>query len=141
MIQATIFYPVLAMISLTALVWIYMFVVRIRYFASNKKANPQKMPTRSKMSAGLPDEINQASDNFSNLFEMPILFYVLCFIGFAFRLVDSSIYYVAWAFVILRIIHSLIQCTYNNVNHRFIVYILSSAMVWFILVKLLIRIY
>lgn len=140
MIQATIFYPVLAMICLTALVWLYMYVIRIRHFTSNK-VNPQKMPTRNKMSGGLPDEINQLSDNFNNLFEMPVLFYVLCFIAATFRLVDQSIFYAAWIFVVLRVAHSIIHCSYNNVKHRFIVYILSSAMVWFMLVKLLIRIY
>ena len=141
MIQATIFYPVLAMISLTALVWLYMFVLRVRYFTSNKKANPQKMPTRSKMSSGLPDEVSKVSDNFSNLLEIPVLFYMLCFLGFAFRLIDPAMYYAAWAFVVLRVAHTVIHCSYNNVMHRFIVYILASLMVWFILIKILIRMY
>lgn len=141
MIQATIFYPVLAMICLTAFVWLYLFITRIRYYASNKKANPQKTPTRSKMAESLPDAVNQPSDNFKNLLEIPVLFYMLCFICFAFRLVDVYVYYAAWAFVALRVIHTIIHCSYNNVMHRFVVYILSSLTVWFILVKLLIRIY
>jgi hypothetical protein len=42
----------------------------------------------------------------------------------------------AWAFVVLRIVHSFIHCTYNRVMHRFTAYLLSSLVLWVIWVYL-----
>ena len=72
----------------------------------------------------------QASDNYKNLFEMPVLFYALCAVLLASGLVTPDWVWAAWAYVGLRVLHSLIQCSYNKVMHRFIVYSVSTSLVW-----------
>jgi hypothetical protein len=42
----------------------------------------------------------------------------------------------AWGFVVLRIVHSLIHCSYNNVNHRFAAYALSCLFLLFMWIRL-----
>ena len=72
----------------------------------------------------------QAADNFRNLFEVPVLFYVLCI---ALALNGGStpgFVAAAWAYVGLRALHSLIHVTYNRVVHRFLVYVASTLLLF-----------
>lgn len=65
------------------------------------------------------------SDNYNHLFELPVLFYVLCLVAIICQHVPHWLVVMAWGFVISRIIHSVIQCTYNRVIHRFSVFTLG----------------
>lgn len=70
----------------------------------------------------------QSMDNFNNLLQVPILFYVLCL---ELRLLDmnTSMYgALLWCYVLLRIGHTLIQITYNNVLHRFTCWMASNLL-------------
>lgn len=73
-----------------------------------------------------PDNLEKLRRNFSNLLEVPTLFYILIL----FQLVEKNITQFtiigAWIFVSLRVIHSLIHVTYNNPLHRFIVFLASN---------------
>lgn len=69
----------------------------------------------------------QSLDNFSNLFELPVLFYVLCLALAATGLTTPGHIAAAWVFVALRVAHSLIHLTYNRVIHRFIAWMLGAA--------------
>jgi hypothetical protein len=92
------------------------------------KVHPQAVSTSAQQSAMLPD--TRASDNFRNLFELPVLFYAaLCFAAWM-QSTSQVLIILAWAYVGLRIIHSVIQCGYNKVMHRFYVFFTS---VWVLL--------
>ena len=80
---------------------------------------------------------------------MPVIFYTLCLgaelleaqnylsgLGWHGKLNGySGLYELAWAYVILRTLHSLVQCTYNKVLHRFTLYFLSCLVLWWIAMK------
>jgi hypothetical protein len=70
----------------------------------------------------------QAADNFRNLFEVPVLFYALAAVALATSHVPGWLVSGAWLFVVLRILHSLIHCTYNRVMHRLAVFLISFAL-------------
>jgi len=72
----------------------------------------------------------QASDNFRNLFEVPVLFYALCAVLASAQHVSSFFVIGAWVYVALRCIHSFIHLTYNRVMHRFAVYVLSTVILF-----------
>jgi hypothetical protein len=78
-----------------------------------------------------PDVVNP-SDNFKNLFEMPVLFYVLATLLIATDRVDSASVVAAWVFVSFRVLHSAVHCTINVVLLRFYLYLASSLALWFI---------
>lgn len=123
-----------AMVVLVAIVAVRLFVVRVSEFKT-KRIRPQEAATSTQVTKKL--QLVQASDNFNNLFEVPILFYLLCSVLLATN--ESSLFFVAgaWAFVLLRVAHSYIQCTYNNVMHRFACFATSSVVLlamWFTLV-------
>jgi hypothetical protein len=105
-----------AMVVLVAVVTVRLFVVRVGEFKA-KQIRPQEAATSIQINQKLQSV--QASDNFKNLFEVPVLFYLLCSVVLVTN--KSSLLFVAgaWAFVLFRFGHSFIQCTYNNVMHRF----------------------
>jgi hypothetical protein len=72
----------------------------------------------------------QASRNFTNLFEVPTLFYMVCAFALITRSVDDSFLVLAWSYAILRYAHTLIHLTANKIIFRMSVYTLS----WIVLV-------
>jgi hypothetical protein len=115
--------PLLAMVALTLLVWLRLYAVRIPEM-KRSRIDPQRL-------AGSADKHllkdTRASDNFINLFEVPVLFYVLVLATVQAGVSDGALLVLAWAFVGLRVLHSLIQCSYNRVMHRFAVYALATV--------------
>jgi hypothetical protein len=122
-----VFYPAFALVALTFLVWCRMYVVRIRQMR-RERIHPQAVATSVQASAKLTD--SRAADNFRNLFELPVLFYMALVVAALAGLATSAVLVLAWLFVALRIAHSGIQCTYNKVMHRFMVYMAGASTLW-----------
>ena len=133
--QATeIFGPFFAMILLTFTVWIVMYVRRIRYSMANR-IHAQRLGTPEKAVKVLPEEVQYPAYNLSNLLELPIIFYALCLYLFVTGNVDALYVIAAWSYVGLRAVHSAIQCTTNIVMRRFVVYMASSLVLWFMVFR------
>jgi hypothetical protein len=115
--------PLLALVFLTFLVWIYMYVTRLSEM-KRKSINPEDLDTRVHGQALLTDSPAQA-DNLKNLFEVPILFYVAILLALVLMIQDRALVQLAWGYVGLRYVHSLVHCTYNRVMHRFAAYAVS----------------
>ena len=126
--------PVLGMMVLTLLVWVVMFIQRVS-FAQSNRLDIEQFKTPADVQALVPAEVSGASNNFRNLFELPVIFYGLCLYLIVSGQVDSFYTNCAWAFLLLRCLHSLIHCSYNRVAHRFGVYILSSLVLWIMVVR------
>jgi hypothetical protein len=123
----------LAMVLLTAAVGFLMLITRVREMRA-KRIHPQAASTSVKMAARL--ENIQPSDNFRNLFEVPVLFYALAAVALATGNTPGWLVIGAWIYVVLRVVHSLIHCTYNKVFHRLAVFLASFGLlvglwVWF----------
>jgi hypothetical protein len=111
------------MVFLTFSVWIYLYVLRVPE-TKHMKTNLDDLQTRTQ--AGKLLTVSAAtSDNLKNLFEMPVLFYLAAMLAMLLLIQDVLLIRLAWGFVILRIVHSVVHCTYNRVMHRFIAYIAS----------------
>ena len=106
-------------------------------FKTANKIDAEEMKTPAMVQALLPDEVSRASHNLKNLFEMPVLFYAICLALTVFGQVDSVHVYCAWAFLLFRILHSAIACSYNAVMHRFITYLIASLALWVMVVRAL----
>lgn len=126
--------PVLAMLALMMIVWHVMFAIRFKVIGA-KNIDPAAMSTPEAVNKLMPAYATGPSNNFKNLFEVPMLFFVLCFYLFISRQVDDTYVYLAWGFVTFRYLHSLIHCSYNNVNHRFGAYALACLALWAMLVR------
>ena len=121
------YWPALAMVALSLVVWVRMYRARIAQM-KREHIHPQAVATSAQMAAKLTD--SQAADNFRNLFELPVLFYLALVVAAQTAQVNALTLGLAWAFVALRILHSFIHCTYNKVIHRFYAYFLGGFVLW-----------
>ncbi|MGD8345741.1 MAG: MAPEG family protein [Lysobacterales bacterium] len=126
--------PLLAMVGLTFGVWFYLFARRIPEIFE-KKIDVRKLKDRAEAHALMPASA-AASNNLKNLFELPVLFYLAGLLSMILLIQDPVLVWLSWAFVGLRAAHSLIHCTYNDVNHRFAAYAVSCMVLLFIWVRL-----
>ncbi len=116
--------PLLAQVALSFIVMTSMYRTRVAEMKS-KHIHPQKIDTRSKSKEFLTDSA-PAAENYSNLFELPVLFYTAILLTLILMVQDSILVILAWAFVVTRYLHSFIHVTYNQVMHRFFVFLFSS---------------
>ncbi len=128
-----ILYP---MIALALWTFAVLFTVpRARFRAAR-----ERLVRASDFAAGeserVPEDVRIPNRNFMNLLELPVLFYVACLTLYATGKVEDWGVALAWAFVVLRVAHSLVHLTYNNVIHRMRVFALGVA----VLVALWVRI-
>lgn len=122
-VDASLLAPVVAMAGVTFLVWLRLYHLRLGEMRRSR-IDPQRLALSAPKESLLKD--TRASDNFSNLFEVPVLFYVGALAVTQAGLSDPVFLILAWGFVALRAAHSLIQCSYNRVMHRFTVYALAT---------------
>ncbi len=119
----SIFWPLITLVAITGFIWILMYVRRITEIARNN-IDPQSLATSELARSKLKDV--SAADNFSNLLETPVLFYAICLSLFVTHEVTQPQLFLAWIYVALRALLSLVHVTYNNVVHRWAVYVLST---------------
>ena len=132
-----IFLPMLATMTLTAIVWFYMYARRIPAMR-RARVSVQTYTTPDRVTEHLPEDVNYAANNLKNLFEVPILFYGLCLYLFVSGNVDAAYVVAAWLFFLLRAFHSIVHCTRNVVILRFYLYASSTLALWFMLGRALI---
>jgi hypothetical protein len=132
--QTAIFGPFFAMMFLTLLVWVYMYIRRIG-FIRNDKISAKDLAVPGALAQLSPPAVSNPSDNLKNLFEIPVLFYGLALYLFVTNQVDAAYVSAAWMFVAFRALHSAVHCTINLVMLRFYLYLFSTLAVWFIAVR------
>jgi hypothetical protein len=133
MTQDAIFSPFFATVFLTLLVWVYMYIRRIN-FITTRKLSPKEL-TPVAFAQISPPNVSNPSDNLKNLFEIPVLFYVLVLYLFITQQVDTVYVNAAWVFVVFRALHSAVHCTFNLIMLRFYLYLFATLAVWFIAIR------
>lgn len=134
MTQNAIFSPFFAMVFLTFFVWVYLYVRRIRFITKNK-IRSQDLAVPGALAKISPPSVSNPSDNFKNLFEIPVIFYSLVLYLFVTKQVDTVYVSAAWIFVIFRALHSVVHCTFNLIMLRFYLYLFATLTVWFIAIR------
>jgi hypothetical protein len=132
--QTAIFGPFFATIFLTLMVWMYMYIRRIRFITRNRISS-KDLAAPGALAQLSPAEVSNPSDNLKNLFEVPVLFYALVLYLFVTTQVDALYVTAAWIFVAFRALHSAVHCTINLVMLRFYLYLFSTLALWFIAVR------
>lgn len=126
--------PMLAMVFLTFVVWFYLFARRIPEIL-RRKIDLRDLKDRSRAHDLMPDSA-AASNNLKNLFELPVLFYVAVLLSLLLMIQDTVLVLLSWGFVALRYAHSLIHCSYNDVNHRFTAYAISCLLLLLLWIRM-----
>jgi hypothetical protein len=121
--QDLIFEPMGALVFLTFTV---LLLVPLRRFRAGRAGHVSTDDFEFGESAAVPGDVAIPSRNLMNLLELPMLFYVAALMHYVTGKVDPMVLGIAWTYVALRAIHSLIHITYNNVVHRLMVFTLSN---------------
>ena len=132
--DAVLLAPVFALVTLTCVVWLAMLIARARRMRE-KGVVPQDMSSRVLADEKLGDA--QAANNaLMNLFEIPVLFYVLMGLVLALGLGDVVFIAGAWIYVALRAAQALIHLTTNNVVQRGLPYLASTPLLFLMWARL-----
>jgi hypothetical protein len=119
--------PPTALAFLTGYVWLRLGSDRLREMRE-RRIHPQKVATTKQAAENFQNV--QSADHFRNLFEVPVLFYVLCgFLAIA-KLTSLLLLACAWGFVVLRAFHTYIHLTHNTVVRRFQAFVASTIVLY-----------
>lgn len=117
--------PVIALALWTHVVWGWMYVTRIPAIRKMRLALDPSAP-RGEQMATLPPRVRWKADNYNHLMEQPTVFYAVALSLAAIGRGSGAVVWLAWGYVGLRVVHSLIQTTINKIEVRFTVFALSS---------------
>ena len=115
--QLELLTPILTLIIWTFLIFLMMAFGRVRFMN-----NPQDAAHSKDYKDQLPAWVNRTADNYNHLFEQPVAFYAVTLSIALINNFDDLIVQLACAYVLLRIIHSLVQLTINIVLVRFFLF-------------------
>jgi len=122
--QTAIFAPMGALVALTFVVLTLIPIKRFRAaFAGQVGADDFRFGE----SPNVPGAVSIPNRNYMNLLELPMLFYVLCMVLFVSGSVTALELGLAWAYVALRVGHSLVHLTFNHVMVRLTLFALSNV--------------
>ena len=119
--------PVVALVAWTLVMQAWLYVVRFREMKRAGISLQGRRGTRGgALEGAIPEEANWKAHNYAHLMEQPTIFYAIA-LTLAFMNFGGGInYWLAWGYVGLRIVHSLVQATVNVVTWRFVLFTLAS---------------
>ncbi len=133
----TLIAPVMALVAWSLVIWLWMYVQRMPAM-SKAGIKPQDAAFPGSLN-GLPAPARQAADNYNHLMEQPTIFYAAALAIQVAGHGDALAVNLAWAFVGLRVLHSLIQVSVNIVLLRFLAFAASTiVLAWMVVRELLV---
>lgn len=127
MIGMDILQPVVALLAWTMVMWVWMYATRIpAMLKAGLDAKGMVGSTGASLRAQLPDTVSWKADNYNHLHEAPTLFYAVAIVLAIIGQGDGLNTTLAWTYVGLRVLHSIVQATWNKVSVRFALFALSS---------------
>ena len=117
--------PVLTLACWSLVMWIALYATRLPAMKKAGLFEGDGVREKSDMVV-LPLSVRQVADNYNHLHEQPTVFYALAFYTYLVGNTDTVTVCCAWAYVVLRVLHSLFQSIVNYVPVRFLIFICSS---------------
>jgi hypothetical protein len=122
--QDSILAPIGALVLLT---FVSLMLIPIRRFQAGFAKKIRAEDFKYGESGRVPGDVAIPNRNYMNLLEAPLLFYVLCILELVTNSVTALGLVLAWIYVGLRVVHSAIHLTYNNVGHRLVPFATSNV--------------
>ncbi|MDE3270962.1 MAPEG family protein [Pseudoalteromonas sp. G4] len=126
-------YAMFAMVVLTFMVGIVAVVTRVK---SVKNGSVKIKYYRTMDGQEVPEQLTKSTRCFNNMFEVPVLFYVVSTLFVILKTNNELALLLAWVFVGFRIAQAIVHLTYNNVLHRMLMFwgaVISVLSMWVIL--------
>lgn len=132
--------PVLLLVCWTLIMWLWMYATRIPAM-QKAEIDPDSARHPGTYSEKIPTNVRAVADNYNHLHEQPTIFYAL--MGFAALTggADSLMTYLAYGYVGLRVLHSLVQVLSPKVLPRFLMFSIGTIVLFVMAVKEVIRVF
>ena len=124
--QSPLFGPVIALVLWSFVMWAWLYATRIPAIRKYKVVMDPQRPS-SEFHAQLPAAVRWKADNYNNLMEQPTLFYAVAITLAILGEADAVNVGLAWLYVGLRVVHSLVQAITNTIVVRFSVFMIASV--------------
>jgi hypothetical protein len=136
MIGVGILQPVVALAGWTMAMWVWMYATRIPAVVA-LKLDPDSLARNpeARLDKLLPPQVQWKAHNYNHLHEAPTVFYAVAIVLAIAGQGDGLNAWLGWAYVGLRVIHSLVQATVNKVTLRFTVFVASSVVLAALIVR------
>jgi hypothetical protein len=119
--------PVFCLVLWTIVQLFWMAATRLPAIAK-AKLGPTAGRRTADLANQLPEQVQWKADNYNHLLEQPTAFYA-CAVALAMLGAGDGVsLYLAWGYVVLRVIHSIVHSTSNNVPVRFSLFLLSTLL-------------
>jgi hypothetical protein len=126
-------YPLFTMVVLTFLVMFWTLFTRVQAVRQGKIS----IGYFRLMQGDAPTEVVKASRHFSNLFELPVLFYIVCLLSHIKNAEDDWQIGLAWVYVLCRCLQAIVHLGYNNVKHRLAAFALGNIVLLILWVRVM----
>lgn len=128
--------PVVALAAWTMIMWAWMYATRIPAIGAAKlDLDELARDPATSLDDVLPVGVQWKAHNYNHLHEAPTVFYAVAIVLAVIGQGDGLNAQLAWVYVGLRVVHSLVQATVNKVMWRFVLFLLSSM----VLIGLVVR--
>lgn len=126
--------PVIALVLLTLFMQLWMYVTRLPAIGAMKLKPDPEAPRGEQMNL-LPARVRWKADNYNHLLEQPTIFYAVC-LSLAVAGAGSGLnLQLAWSYVAIRLVHSLLQALWNKIEVRFLLFAISSIVLMVLAVR------
>jgi hypothetical protein len=133
--RAALLQPVVALLIWTCLMWVWLYATRIPSMLA-ARVDMSRIKSAADLRAVLPERVSWVSDNYNHLHEQPLLFYTSCLLLVIAGGGDNQVnVLLGWAYVALRILHSLWQALSNRLPHRFYIFAAASLCLFAIIAR------
>lgn len=126
--------PVIALVLWSGLIWAWMYATRIPAILKLRMRLDPMIP-RGEQMAQLPAVVRWKADNYNHLMEQPTLFYATALALAVLGDQSTLSLMLAWAYVLLRVVHSLVQATGSRITVRFAVFFVSSLVLFALAIR------
>ncbi len=117
--------PAVALMIWTMIIWAWMYITRIPAM-QRAHIQPDEARQIGLLDAKLPENVQWKAHNYNHLHEQPTVFYAVAIVLAILGQGDGMNAFLAWLYLGLRVVHSLVQVTANKVMIRFVLFLLSS---------------
>jgi hypothetical protein len=126
--------PVVALVLWSFVMWAWLYATRIPAIIAAKAPMRPEM-TGADLNALLPARVRWKADNYNHLMEQPTLFYAIALVLAFADAGDGLNAWLAWTYVGLRVVHSLVQALTNVILVRFSVFMVASLVLLVLAVR------
>ena len=126
--------PVIALVLWSLVMWAWLYATRIPA-VSRLKVPLDPNASKPEFDAALPPQVRWKADNYNHLMEQPTIFYATALALAATGQGQGLNAWLAWGYVGLRVVHSLVQATSNVIMVRFSIFMVSSAVLLILAIR------